>query len=172
MVNTDCPDHPYYLCENHVCTHKSLLPFYPREIAGFIVLTIIGAINSVAGVGGGGIEISFTMLFFVMTTKEAIGLSSFAIICSCLARYLQTLKWKHPEKDAVVIDYNIATIMMPTVLIGSFIGAFLNVALPVIVIIVCLTGLLWAMAVQSLIKFLQIYRKESAKIRAEKQAEA
>jgi uncharacterized membrane protein YfcA len=51
-------------------------------------LTLVGAINNVAGIGGGGLEISFTMLFFVMTTKEAISLSSFAIICSSFARFI------------------------------------------------------------------------------------
>lgn len=110
-------------------------------------MTIIGALNNVAGIGGGGLEISFTMLFFVMSTKEAISLSSFAIICSSLARYVQTIKWKHPEKDAVVIDYNIAAVMMPTVLVGSFVGAFLNVIMPTIIIIIVLTLVLWCMAI-------------------------
>ena len=128
------------------------------------MLTIIGAINNVAGIGGGGLEISFTMLFFVMTTKEAISLSSFAIMCSSLARFVQTFNWKHPEKDACIIDYSIATVMMPTVLLGSFIGAFLNVILPPLIIVICLTVLLFGMSIQSAIKSVEMYRKESKQI--------
>lgn len=112
-----------------------------------IVLTVVGALNNVAGIGGGGLEISFTMLFFVMTTKEAICLSSFAIICSSFARFVQTFRDKHPEKDSCIIDYNIATIMMPAVLLGSFAGAFLNVILPTLIILICLTLLLLSMSV-------------------------
>jgi uncharacterized membrane protein YfcA len=117
------------------------------------MLTVVGAINNVAGIGGGGLEISFTMLFFVMTTKEAICLSSFAIICSSMARYIQTFTFKHPEKDSCIIDYNIATVMMPTVLLGSFIGAFLNIILPTLIILIFLTVLLLAMSAQSWLKY-------------------
>lgn len=100
------------------------------EIIGTILLTITAAVNNVAGIGGGGMMIPLTIAFFMMRTKEAIAVQSFAIIINSFARFLQTLKDKHPEKDSCIIDYNLATIMMPTLLIGSFVGAFFNVILP------------------------------------------
>lgn len=105
--------------------------------------------------------IPFTMLLYVMTTKEAICLTSFALICTSLARFLQTFNDGHPEKDACVIDYNIATVMMPAVLLGSFIGAFLNIIMPTLIILIALTVILFAMAIQAGIKYVQIYRKET-----------
>lgn len=37
----------------------------------------------------------------------------------------------HPEKkEVVVIDYTLASVMMPTVLAGSFIGVTFNTILP------------------------------------------
>ena len=45
----------------------------------------------------------------------------------------------HPEKDATVIDYGIVIVMMPTVLVGSFIGVIINVLLPSLVLSIVLT---------------------------------
>ena len=104
-----------------------------------MLLTLTAAINNVAGIGGGGMMIPLTIAFFMMRTKEAIAVQSFAIITNSLARFFQTLRDKHPDKDACIIDYNLATVMMPTLLIGSFIGAFFNVMLPSLILIILLT---------------------------------
>lgn len=106
--------------------------------------------------------IPMIMFFFHMTTKESIAVSSFAIVASCLASFFQTFKLKHPEKDACIIDYNLASIMMPTVIVGSFIGAFLNVIMPSLVITITMCLLHLILSVQSGIKFVHIYKKENA----------
>jgi hypothetical protein len=40
----------------------------------------------------------------------------------------------HPEKQAVAIDYGLAIIMLPTVMMGSFIGVIMNAAMPDLVL--------------------------------------
>lgn len=57
---------------------------------------------------------------------------------------------------------------MPAVLLGSFVGAFLNVILPTLIILICLTVLLLSMSVQSWIKYSQIYKKENLMINQKK----
>lgn len=78
------------------------------------------------GIGGGGVVVPFTMSFFGMTTKEAIAISGFSIFCSALVRYIYQFKDHHPEKDAVIIDYGLATIMLPSVMMGSMLGVLAN----------------------------------------------
>lgn len=60
-----------------------------------------------------------------------------------------------------MIDYGIASLMMPTVLIGSFIGAFFNVALPAPIINIFLTIVLFILALYSLWKAIRIYKLEN-----------
>jgi hypothetical protein len=36
----------------------------------------------------------------------------------------------HPEKKAVAIDYGLAIIMLPTEMMGSFVGVIMNTAMP------------------------------------------
>jgi len=62
-------------------------------------------ISTLAGIGGGGIVVSFCMVFFGFSTKEAIALSGFTILTCSVTRYLFSFKEKHPEKDAVIQDY-------------------------------------------------------------------
>jgi uncharacterized membrane protein YfcA len=77
------------------------------------------ALSTVAGIGGGGIVIPFCMKFFNFQMKEAISLSGFSILTCSITRFIYNFNAKHPEKDAVVIDYGLASVMLPTVLIGS-----------------------------------------------------
>jgi uncharacterized membrane protein YfcA len=54
------------------------------------------------------------------------------------------LSARHPEKKAsVALDYGLACVMMPTVLMGSFIGVWFNILLPDIAIQVILALLLF-----------------------------
>lgn len=110
------------------------------------------AVCNVSGIGGGGVVISLIMYFYNFTTKEATSISSFAILSSSLARFILQYREKHPEKDSIIIDYSIATVMMPTVLIGSFIGAFINVTFPTIILTIILTIVLLVLGIYSIIK--------------------
>jgi uncharacterized membrane protein YfcA len=157
----DCPLHPFNICVAHQCKHKTIFPIYPREFAGIIVIPIVLALANVGGVGGGGLVIPIIMALFMFTTKEAIAISGFTILCGAVARFIMTVNQKHPEKDATVIDYGIVIVMMPLVLVGSFVGVLVNLTLPGLVLSLMLTIILVALTLQSWYKAHQIYAKET-----------
>lgn len=99
-------------------------------------------LSTMGGIGGGGAVVPFTMMFFGFSTKEAIAISGFAIFLCSLVRYCYTINDKHPEKDAVIIDYGLATIMLPAVMMGSMVGVLANVLLPALILQSSLTVLL------------------------------
>lgn len=99
-------------------------------------------LSSMGGIGGGGAVVPFTMSFFGFLTKEAIAISGFCIFMCSLFRYVYQLNDKHPEKDAVIIDYSLASIMLPAVMMGSMVGVLANVILPPLILQTSLTGLL------------------------------
>ena len=64
---------PFNICREHkfgrkkkrmVCAHKDAFPLMPSEIVGSVVLTVIMALNVMAGIGGGGVVIPLLMIFF------------------------------------------------------------------------------------------------------------
>jgi len=114
-----------------------------------------------SGIGGGGIIVSLLMVFFSLDTKRAIAVSGVTILVGSLTRFMTTMQKRHPDKDSTVIDYGISNVMLPTVLIGSLIGVFMNLILPDLVLQMSLTVLLIFLTVQSGGKAMQIYHKES-----------
>ena len=77
-----------------------------------------------------------------------------------------TINQVHPDKDATVIDYGIVIVMMPLVLVGSFIGVLVNLTLPGIILSAMLTIILIGLTIQSWNKANQIYAKETKKLEA------
>jgi uncharacterized membrane protein YfcA len=106
-------------------------------------------LSTMGGIGGGGAVVPFTMMFFEFTTKESIAISGFSIFLCSITRYFYTLNDKHPEKDAVIIDYGLATIMLPAVMMGSMIGVLANQFLPSVILQGSLTILLFFLTIQA-----------------------
>lgn len=105
---------------------------------GFIM-----ALCTVAGIGGGGIAISMLEAFFKFQTKPAVAVSSFSILVCTTMRFFYNFNTKHPQKPYMnVLDYSLATIMMPTTLAGSQIGGYILKAFPDLYIQCALTLLL------------------------------
>ncbi|CDW79605.1 UNKNOWN [Stylonychia lemnae] len=169
QVDDDC-NPPYIICsgESKLCEHKGIFPIYERELAGILIIPCLLSLFSIAGLGGGGVIIPLSMIFFVFDTKNAIAISNFAIFTCSVTRYLYTLDKKNPEKkEYVLIDYNIAIVMLPTVMMGSLTGVFLNIILPAIVLQLILTALLVFLGIQSLMKGKDMYKKETIKFEQE-----
>ena len=162
--------YPSYVCnmENQSCIHKDIFPITGYELLGLFVLIVLMTLSTMGGIGGGGAVVPFTMMFFGFTTKEAIAISGFSIFLCSLSRYIYTYDDKHPEKDAVIIDYGLASIMLPAVMMGSMVGVLANVMLPSLVLQSSLTLLLIFLTIQSGLKARQIYNKENTNLAKDK----
>lgn len=128
------------------------------------------ALAVVSGIGGGGIIVPLLMVFYNLDTKNAVAVSGFTILTGSVCRYIFTAKEKNPDKDATCIEYGLSNVMLPTVLVGSIMGVIFNMILPALVLQILLTIILLLLSIQSGFKAREIYKKESAKIALEKQA--
>ena len=78
-------------------------------------------------------------------------------------RFFYNFKTMNPEKKHMnVLDYGLASIMMPTTLAGSQIGGFVLLIFPSLYIQIMLTLLLTFLTYTAYSKALQIHRKEVA----------
>lgn len=128
---------------------------------GTMILMILMALAVISGIGGGGIIVSLLMVYYKLNTHEAIAVSGFTIFMGSLSRYAMTINQRHPEKDATLVDYPLANIMLPCVLVGSLCGVFLNLILPSLILQVCLSVVLLLLAITSGFKAVDIYKKET-----------
>ncbi len=111
-----------------------MFPATNLEIGGYFVFAIVKALSNIAGIGGGGISVPILLGFFHFDTKRAVAISSFSIFVTSLASFIINFKKRHPEKNTVMIDYGIVTIMMPCTLAGAQIGGLVLVLAPTLVI--------------------------------------
>jgi len=111
---------------------------------GTFVLIIIMTLATMGGIGGGGVVVFLIKYLLYFSLQQAVALSGFSIFACSVMRYFLTADKRHPEKKtAVALDYGLATVMMPTVMMGSFIGVWFNILLPDIAIQVILALLLF-----------------------------
>ena len=142
-VDEDC-NQPFSSCDLELkeCVHKNIFPMEDWEFAGVLVLTGILALCNAAGIGGGGIIVPIGIILFKFDTTHAIALSNFNIFISSILRYVMNFGDRHPERGSVMVNYEIAMIMLPMVLLGGMIGVQINYILPDAVILGLLTLLL------------------------------
>jgi len=141
-----------------------VFPILGIECVGLTLLIIISSISTVCGIGGGGLVIPFCMTFLGFSTKNAIALSGFTIFSCAVVRFLFFLNHKHPEKDAVLIDYDLASIMLPIVMTGSMIGALASITLPNLILQILLTILMVSLTILTGLKGRSIYQKENMRL--------
>ena len=82
------------------------------------------------------------MALFQFTMKSSIVISGFTIFTGAVVRFFYQWNNKHPKKNSTIIEYNIVIVMMPMVLVGSFVGVLLNIYLPSLVLAIILLSLL------------------------------
>ncbi|KAH9568557.1 hypothetical protein CY35_03G083600 [Sphagnum magellanicum] len=86
------------------------------------------AFGSVGGVGGGGFYLPILSLVIGFDTKTTTALSKSMIMGAAFAAVLYNLKMSHPTcRNQPVIDYNIALLFQPMLLLGISIGVTFNI---------------------------------------------
>jgi uncharacterized membrane protein YfcA len=131
---------------------------HQTEMEGTVILTVLMALAVISGIGGGGIIVSLLMVFYKLNTHEAIAVSGLTIFMGSLARFTMTINNRHPDKNATLVDYSLANIMLPCVLVGSLFGVFLNLILPALILQVSLSIVLILLAIISGLKAIEIYK--------------
>ncbi|KAF5936164.1 hypothetical protein HYC85_027293 [Camellia sinensis] len=93
--------------------------------------TIIGffgaAFGSVGGVGGGGIFVPMLSLVIGFDQKSATAISKCMIMGAAISSVYYNLKLRHPTLDMPVIDYDLALLVQPMLMLGISIGVAFNV---------------------------------------------
>lgn len=108
----------------------------------FVFSIFVLLIVTLANVGGGlavsTILVPVMMILYHFDLKSAIAISNFAGPTSALSRFVVAdMREPHPLKHGkgVIIDYNIATLLLPSAILGANLGSLLVIVLPNIVIL-------------------------------------
>ena len=132
------------------------------SITGIIVVIFISAFANAGGIGAGSVIVPALTIFFGFGVKSAIPLSKSMIFAGGVINVLFLLNTRRDNnKNKLLIDYVLCSFMLPLMMCGTFLGVYLNLVVPQILIIVLLT-LYLGLSIHSLSrKFSIIVEKEN-----------
>lgn len=84
-----------------------------------------------------------------------------------VVRYVYSRNSRHPEKNTTHIDYGLVIVMLPLVLVGSFVGVFFNLMLPPVILSIILSVLLILLTIQSLLQGYKIWVQETVALHSD-----
>ncbi|KAK7839674.1 sulfite exporter taue/safe family protein 3 [Quercus suber] len=146
---------------------------WPLEIFGqkmkfgwkIVVGAIIGffgaAFGSVGGVGGGGIFVPMLTLIIGFDQKSSTALSKCMIMGGAAATVFYNLRQRHPTLDLPIIDYNLALLFQPMLVLGISIGVSFNVIFAEWMITVLLIIIFIVMSTKAFLKGVETWKKET-----------
>lgn len=119
------------------------------------------AFGSVGGVGGGGIFVPMLSLVIGFDPKSATAISKCMITGAAASTVYYNLNLRHPTLDMPIIDYDLALLFQPMLLLGISIGVTFNVIFAEWMVTVLLIIIFVGTSIKALFKGVETWRKET-----------
>ncbi|CAM6050624.1 unnamed protein product [Sphagnum compactum] len=132
-----------------------------RLAIGTVLGSLGAAVGSVGGVGGGGFFIPILTLVIGFDTKTTTALSKSMIMGAALAAVIYNLKRSHPTRNVPLIDYEMALLFQPMMILGISIGVTFNIIVPDWLITLLLVLLCTTISVSAFRKAIMTWSAES-----------
>ena len=131
------------------------------EIFGVILVLILSGLLNATGIGGGELFVATLISLFNYDIEQAVGISYSILFGGSLAKTLFSMKLRNSESGKPLINYNVAMILIPAMLMGTIVGQYLNQIFPSLIILICMTLLMC-------IALFKIYKKAISTKKEEK----
>ncbi|KAK8566273.1 hypothetical protein V6N12_059803 [Hibiscus sabdariffa] len=142
-------------------------PVWPEMVFGWkiVVGTIVGflgaALGSVGGVGGGGFFVPMLTLIIGFDPKSSTAISKCMIMGAAGSTVYYNLRLRHPTLEMPLIDYDLALLFQPMLMLGISIGVTLNILFADWMVTLLLIILFIGTSTKALIKGVDTWKKET-----------
>ncbi|KAL8138545.1 hypothetical protein V2J09_004546 [Rumex salicifolius] len=138
-----------------------------RIVVGTIMAFCGAAFGSVGGVGGGGIFVPMLALVLGFDTKSSAAISKCMIVGAAASTVYYNIRQRHPTLDMSIIDYDLALLFQPMLVLGISLGVTFNVIfadwmVTLILIILCIVT-----STKAFFKGIEKWKKETIQKEAE-----
>ncbi|KAK1667877.1 hypothetical protein QYE76_056036 [Lolium multiflorum] len=107
------------------------LQINPRTVLACVLSFLAATISSAGGVGGGSLYVPILNIVAGLSLKTSTAFSTFMVTGGTLSNVLYTLLVRGPGPDGQpLIDYDIAVVSQPCLLLGVSVGVVSNVMFP------------------------------------------
>lgn len=132
------------------------------RLAVAMVIGFLGsACGTVGGVGGGGIFVPMLTLIVGFDTKSAAAISKCMIMAASTSSVWYNLRVRHPTREVPILDYDLALLFQPMLMLGITIGVALSVVFPYWLITVLIIILFMGTSTRSFFKGIEMWKEET-----------
>lgn len=130
-------------------------------------LQVSGLANSV-GIGGGLFWVPLFNALLGFSVKAAAAMSQACVACGTIGATTYSILLRHPlDSSRPLIDYSLATVLMPALVLGVAIGVLLNIIVPQLILAIILFIVLVLVAGRTLQQGVRQRRQEKEAAAAE-----
>ncbi|CAN1123274.1 Sulfite exporter TauE/SafE family protein 4 [Linum perenne] len=137
------------------------LEFNWRIVLATVIALLGSACGTVGGVGGGGIFVPMLTLIVGFDTKSAAAISKCMIMGASASSVWYNLQVPHPTKEVPILDYDLALLFQPMLMLGINIGVSLSVVFPYWLITVLIIILFIGTSSRSFYKGILMWKEET-----------
>ncbi|KAL4332165.1 hypothetical protein GQ457_07G044650 [Hibiscus cannabinus] len=137
------------------------MEFNWQIVLGSIIGFFGAAFGSVGGVGGGGIFVPMLSLIIGFDPKSATAISKCMIMGAAASTVYYNLRLRHPTLDMPIIDYDLALLIQPMLMMGISIGVTFNVIFADWMVTVLLIVLFIGTSTKAFFKGVETWKKET-----------
>ncbi|XP_078442233.1 sulfite exporter TauE/SafE family protein [Wolffia australiana] len=132
-----------------------------RSVLAAVIGFLGSGFGTVGGVGGGGIFVPVLTLIVGFDAKSAAALSKCMIMGASASSVWYNIRVAHPTKDVPIIDYDLALLFQPMLLLGITLGVSLSVVFPYWLITILIIILFLGTSSRSFCKGIQMWEQET-----------
>ncbi|KAJ8643066.1 hypothetical protein MRB53_004814 [Persea americana] len=132
-----------------------------RLVLGSIIGFFGAALGSIGGVGGGGIFVPMLTLIIGFDAKSSTAISKCMIMGAAGSTVFYNLRLRHPTMDLPIIDYDLALLFQPMLMLGISIGVTFSVIFADWMVTVLLIVLFLVTSTKALFKGVETWKKET-----------
>ncbi|KAL3132428.1 hypothetical protein ABBQ32_008986 [Trebouxia sp. C0010 RCD-2024] len=133
----------------------------PSEIACLILSVMVSALANACGVGGGAFFVPMFNILLGFSLKGSTALSQAVVTGGALAGFMYSSSKRHPDdQKQSLIDFDLALILTPMLLLGVTAGVLINAVMPNWLITLLLVLLLTWLTMKTFNKGRQLHSSE------------
>ncbi|MCL7031316.1 hypothetical protein MKW94_027632 [Papaver nudicaule] len=132
-----------------------------RIIVGSFIGIFGGALGSIGGGGGGGIFVPMLIFIIGFEPKSSAPMSKCMVAGAAVATVCYNLKRRHPTLEVPVMDYNLALLIQPMLMLGISIGVSLRLVFPDWIVTILLFILVIGPLTMAILKSIPTWEKET-----------
>ncbi|KAH9323312.1 hypothetical protein KI387_017951 [Taxus chinensis] len=123
--------------KKHEPNGRIVIPTWPplrfgmRTASATVLIVAAASVSSAGGIGGGGLFVPILNLVLQFDSRTSAAISAFMVLGGSVANVICYVPRRHPEFDGEpLIDYDIALLLQPNMLLGISLGVICNVMFP------------------------------------------